>query len=328
MEKKVLVTGAPGWLGTRLVEDLVNKNRKVRCLVIRGIDVSDLTKLKGVELFYGDITKPKTLEGITKDIETVFHCIGIIHPKTAKGFFEINYNGTRNIINQCIKNNVKRFIYISSNAAQGFNSSRNKLMDENGPMKPESNYGLSKYKAERLIDYFHKSYGLETVILRPCLFYGIRQPGRFTKFMNMVRSGRPLVFGNGKNLRSMTHIDNLVQACLLAEKSKKANGKVYWIADKKPYTTIEIIQTIADEFNVKLKPIYLPEFLSRICEQIDIFLGNMGFYSLNFHVVGESYRNIGCSIKKAEEELDYKPKFYLKKGIKEAVDWARENKVL
>lgn len=328
MKKKVLVTGAPGWLGTRLVEELVKKNRAVRCLVLRGMDVSDLKKLKGVELVYGDVTKPRTLEGITKGVDTVFHGVGIIHPKSAKGFFEINSKGTRNILNQCVKDKVKRFIYISSNAAQGFNIRRNKLMDENGPMRPESNYGFSKYKAEKWVRYFHKVHGMETVIIRPCLFYGIRQPGRFTRFMNMVRSGRPLVFGNGKNLRSMSHIDNISQACLLAEKSKKANGQAYWIADKKPYTTIEILRTIADEFNIKLKPTYLPEILSRICEQIDIILGKMGFYSLNFHVVGESYRDIGCSIKKAEKELGYKPKVSLKGGIKEAANWARKNKVL
>jgi len=321
---KVLVTGAPGWLGTQFVEKLVETNRDVRCLTLPGFDVSCLEKI-GVEIVEGDITKPKTLINITNDVETVFHIAGLIHPKLfgVRDLFEINTEGTKNLLDISIKNGVKRFNYISSNSAVGCNELRNVLMNEFTPCNPYMNYGWSKFFAEKIVNTAYVQGKIETVILRPCWYYGPRQPERQTRLMKMIKNGKALLFGNGMNLRSMTYIDNLCDALMLAEKKDNAKGETYWIADEHPYSTFEIYQTIADLLDVPLKIKYIPGIFSDTARFGDAILQKVHIYQIETHIAGEMNKDISCSIEKAKKDLGYCPKIELREGMKRSIDWAR-----
>ena len=199
---KVLVTGAPGWLGTRLVEVLREQGRPVRCLIYPGTDDGYLKEL-GAEVFKADLTAPETLNGLSRGISVVFHCAGIIHPKSIKDFYSVNVDGTKNIMEESIKGGVERFVYVSSNSVGGMNISKDKLMEESDLPQPYKHYGISKYKAERLVNRAFEGGRIKTTIIRPCWFYGIRQPDRQTLFFKMIKKGNPIIFGNGNNLRSM-----------------------------------------------------------------------------------------------------------------------------
>jgi len=323
---KVLVTGAPGWLGNSLVKGLLKKNIDVRCLVLEGLDLTELEKLK-VDIVKGDITNKSTLPKATKDIDVVIHCAGIIHPKKIKQLYDINYLGTKNLIDSAIYSGVKRFVYVSSNSPLGTNKSRTILFKEDDPYRPYKHYGKSKMLAEQYVNKMVKQDKIDTVILRPCWFYGPNQPLRQTTFFKMIKKGNPLVFGDGKNLRSMTYIDNSVQALILAATKTCASGQTYWIADKKPYSTIEIYETIADLLNVELKPRYIPKFVSTMFELLDNLLQALGLYVKEVHVAGEMDKDIACNIEKAEKELGYKPEVSLKQGMKNSIKWCREQGV-
>ncbi|MFH1835211.1 MAG: NAD(P)-dependent oxidoreductase [Methanobacteriota archaeon] len=326
--KKMLVTGAPGWLGTRLIEVLCEQGEQVRCLILEDADVSILQKM-GVELVVGDVRDATSLKKAVEGVESVFHCAGIIHPKIhVNDFYEINTTGTQNMLDASVEGGVKKFIYVSSNSAQGFNVNKETLMVEDGPCRPTSEYGKSKYLAEEKVRGFQDSGKIQTVILRPCWYYGPRQPARMTKLMNMIKSGRPLLFGNGLNLRSMTYIDNLVDALLLVESNDKANGQTYWIGDEKPHTTLEIYQEIAEVLGAELRPRRVPKIISQILEVVDIILGKLGVYEINLHVAGEMVKNIACSTEKAKRELGYKPRISFKEGILKSVEWTQENKLV
>ena len=323
---KVLVTGVPGWLGTRFVEFLVENNRDVRCFALKGMDTSYLEKELGVEVRIGNVSDINTQIGLCRDIDTVFHLAGIIHPKRfTKDLFEVNTMGTANIIDNAIGENVKRFVYVSSNSAQGC---YNGIMNETDKMDPYMKYGQSKFMAENTVNSCNKANEIETVILRPCWFYGIRQPERQTRLMKMIQNGKALVFGDGKNLRSMTYIDNLCDALLLAEKVKEANGETYWIADDKPYTTLEIYETIANLLGVELKYRAIPSICSDVARLMDKTIQSIGLYQTEIHVVGEMNQTIACSIAKAKKELKYEPKVDLKEGMRRSIEWAKENKLL
>ena len=323
LPKKSLLTGAPGWLGTRFAE-LAAPKIPLRCLVLDGMSTSELASLP-LEIVRGDVTKPETLPKTCEGIDTVFHCVGIIHPKNAQDFIHINVDGTRNMLEASIKAGVRRFIYISSNSAQGFNRSRNELMKEIDLCKPESGYGRSKFMAEELVRKYGEHYKMETVILRPCLYYGPRAPDRMLTLFKLVKSGRPLVFGDGLNLRSMTYIDNLIQAMLLVQRHPYAKNKTFWIADKRPYTTIEVMQTIAELLGVMIKPLHIPRIVARMVEIADTLYDELGGYAMNLHVVGETVRDIGCSIERAEKELGYVPEIDLKEGMRRTIEWAKQN---
>jgi len=322
---KVLVTGATGWLGMRLVELLREKKKEVRCLVLPAID-STYLKTLGTEIFIGNLLNSESLKGLCDGIDTVFHCAGVVHPNRVKEFYEVNVEGTKNILEKAVKLGVGRFIYVSSNSVGGVNISRTKLMEEFDPPHPYKHYGLSKYKAEELVNRAFREGKIKTTILRPCWFYGIRQPERQTRFFKMIKKGNPIIFGDGKNLRSMSYIDNVVDALLLVEQKDISIGNTYWIADKRPYSTIEIYQIIARLLKVKdFRPRFVPTFVSTMCEIADTLIQSIGFYIKELHVAGELAKNIACSIKKAQEELGYEPKIDLEEGMRRSIEWCRTN---
>lgn len=323
---KALVTGAPGWLGNSLVKELIRKEWYVRCLVLEGLDAKELEEL-GAEIVRGNLTKKETLKGIAKDIDVVFHCAGIIHSKKVKDMYDLNYYGTRNILDSSINSNVKKFVFVSSNSPMGINKKRNLLFKENDPYNPYKNYGKSKMLAEKYVNKKFREGKIDTTIVRPCWFYGPNQPLRQTTFFKMIKKGNPLIFGDGKNLRSMTYIDNAVQGLILAATQKKAKGQTYWIADKRPYSTIEIYKTIADILEVELKPRFVPKLVSSVFELIDDLIQGFGFYVKEIHVAGEMDKDIACSIEKAEKELGYFPKIGLRKGMEKSIKWCREQGV-
>jgi nucleoside-diphosphate-sugar epimerase len=326
-----LVTGAPGWLGTELVRRLDERDESIRCLTLPGIDTSELDEFD-VSAVDGDVRYPESLRpAFDGNVDVVFHCAGIIHPPTLTGanmFFEVNADGTRNMLAEAARNDVDHFVYVSSNAAQGFNDDRDEWMTEDMPCEPESNYGRSKYQAEQYVRHYADEHGLDYTIVRPCWYYGPRQPDRMTELMNMIQDGRPILFGNGNNLRSMTYVPALADALLtVADDPDTSKGETYWIADEEPYSTNHIYRTIAEQLGVEeeMAPRYIPGIVSWGMERLDVTLGELGFYEQHVHVAGEMRRNIACDPSKAMAELNYDPPSDLSEGMRRSVEWAREN---
>ncbi|MGD2200576.1 MAG: NAD-dependent epimerase/dehydratase family protein [Candidatus Bathyarchaeota archaeon] len=342
MPDTVLVTGASGWLGNRLCQILGNQGRAIRAMVIPAhrehLDIlrlrQSLPEDSSLEITVADVTDETTLGAATRDVDTVFHCVGVIHPQNAKAFYEINAEGTRNTLEACINSGVRRFIYVSSNAAQGFNRIYEEKngervpvpLTEEMPCHPESDYGRSKLEAERIVNGLHEEQGIETVIIRPPMYYGPRLPERTQRLYNMVRNGLPLVggvpvFGGGYVYRSVVYLDNVCEALLLAENSKKANGETYWIADEGMITWREYLETVAAALDTELEVFSLPRFVAKSLEMADMMSGWMGLYVQLFHVLGEMGRDCVCSIEKAKKDLGYKAEISTGEGVKRTVDW-------
>ncbi|MBU0650943.1 NAD(P)-dependent oxidoreductase [bacterium] len=324
---KILVTGAPGWLGTRLVEILREQGKEVRALALPYLNEQELISLNA-EVFKGDLQNADSLRGVCDGVGAVFHCAGLIHPKRIKQLYDVNVIGTKNILNEAIKSGVKKIVYVSSNSVGGVNKKRDVLMKEDDLPNPYKHYGKSKHEAEKLVNAAFEQGKINTTILRPCWFYGVRQPERQTTFFRMIKKGNPIVFGDGQNLRSMTYIDNLIEAMLLAEQKEISAGKTYWIADRRSYPTIEIYETIAKLLEVKnWKPRFVPAFVSSMCEIADDVLQAISLYIKEIHVAGEMDKDIACSIEKARTELNYNPTVDLEEGMRRSIAWCRANGV-
>jgi nucleoside-diphosphate-sugar epimerase len=196
-------------------------------------------------------------------------------------------------------------------------------MVEEDPPRPYLNYGLSKLQSEWLINDAHRSGRIETVILRPCWFYGPNQPERQSRFFNMIKGGHPIVVGKGDNLRSMSYVDNIVQGLLLADHVERAAGRTYWIADRRPYSFIEIIQTVARVLGVQVRPRYLPRVTSDVARFVDSLMQMTGVYNQEIHVAGELAATIAVSIDAAQRDLGYDPEIELEEGMRRSVAWCR-----
>jgi nucleoside-diphosphate-sugar epimerase len=281
----------------------------------------------GSEVVRGDIRLENSLGTAVRDIEVVFHCAGIIHPRKVSDFFEVNTDGTRNLLRAAAKAGVRRFVHVSSNSVAGFNQDRSTLFGESDPPNPYLVYGKSKYLAEQAVTEYKQNEIMETVIVRPCWFYGPGQPARQTRFFTMIKSGQPFLFGNGRNLRSMSYVGNAVQGLLLAGSLPQAKGQTYWVADERPYMTIEIYETISEILGVQLKPRKLPSLVPWGCRAVDRFLQEIGIYIPEIHVAGEMNQNIACSIEKARRELSYSPAVALAEGMRRSIEWCRRNRM-
>src|SRR5262249_21118260 len=244
----------------------------------------------------GDLISSSGLNRLLADAEaaTIFHCAGIVHPAFRAGeFYEINVEGTKNLLNAARKAGIRRFIYVSSDSAMGLNPSHDHLFDEDGPCEPYMGYGKSKKLAEDLVNEAGAKGWFETAIIRPCWFYGPNQPARQTLFFDMIRKGGAPLVGSGLNRRSMSYVDSVCQGLMLCEQVDAAHGQTYWIADRRPYTMPEIIGTVErlleEEFGIAVahKRLRLPDIASEIALGVDAAMQVCGLYNSKLHVLGQ-----------------------------------------
>ncbi|MGL4499160.1 MAG: NAD-dependent epimerase/dehydratase family protein, partial [Planktothrix sp.] len=203
--ERVLVTGTLGWLGIRLVKALVeglpdteplskpSKNLNIRCLVLPGQDLSSLKDLSNnIEVRVGDLRNPQDCDRFCENAENaiLFHTAGIIHPQKVSEFYQINVEGTKNLLNSAVSAKIKRAIIVSSNSPCGCNPHPDHLFDETSPYHPYMNYGRSKMLMELAVNNYQQQGKIETVIIRPPWFYGPHQPQRQTLFFKMIRDGK------------------------------------------------------------------------------------------------------------------------------------------
>lgn len=333
----VIVTGAAGWLGQNLVRTLVSNGdrERVRCLVQDTDAAAPLELISPkVETVVGDIRNPADVDRLFEDTgaATVFHTAAVIHPrKSTREFFDVNVGGTQMILDRARRAGSDRTVHVSSNSPFGANPSPAAKFKETSPYNPYMGYGQSKHEAELLVSKANERGDVATVIVRAPWFYGPYQPSRQGQFFTAIRKGRFPLIGDGTQRRSMVYTDNLVQGLLCAERTEKAAGQAYWIADAEPYELSEILSTVrealrAEGFEVTdREPRQVPALVSWLAEKVDGVLQDRGRYLQSVHVLGEMKDTIACDISKARDELGYDPQVSLLEGMRASIRWCRDH---
>jgi nucleoside-diphosphate-sugar epimerase len=264
----------------------------------------------------------------------LLHTAGIIHPRRVRELYEINLQGTRHLLAAAAEAGVRRVVVVSSNSPCGCNPHPDHLFDEASPYHPYMHYGRSKMQMELAAREYQQAGKLETIVIRAPWFYGPYQPPRQTLFFQMVRDGRAPIVGGGNNLRSMAYLDNLSQGMLLAAASPRAPGKTYWIADERPYSMNEIIDTIESLLEKELgqrcahQRLRLPGLASEVAWLVDGALQGLGFYHQKIHVLSEMNKTIACSVAQAKQDLGYRPAVALEEGMRRSLVWCAERGLL
>lgn len=336
----MLITGATGWLGSRLMEWLEQSEEaaerwpRIRCLVPRRVDPSPLLAVsERVEVVEGDLTDPPSLDAFARGAEgaTLFHIAGLIHPNRVAEFQRVNVEGTASLLTAARNAGVRRVVAMSSNSPLGCNPDPDHCFDESSPYAPYMGYGRSKQRMEELVQQAQESGTIETVTVRAPWFYGPHQPARQIQFFRMIRAGRFPILGDGNQKRSMAYVDNLCQGLELAATAPGASGETYWIADARPYSINEIVNTIVEvlegEFELACarRRLRAPSLVGDVAEWVDRGLQSAGLYEQRIHVLGEMNKTIACSIEKARVELGYTPRVELREGMIESLRWCFDN---
>ncbi len=318
---QVLVTGSAGWLGRNLHAALVPLAVPVRGLVLPH------EAPPGDRHVVGDVRDPAAGAALCAGAAgaVLFHLAGVIHPRRVADFYSVNVQGTRNILEAAQAAGVRRAVVVSSNSPCGCNPHPDHRFDETAPYRPYLNYGRSKMQMEQTVQEIHDRTGLETVIVRAPWFYGPFQPPRQTLFFRMIREGRVPIVGNGQNRRSMVYLENLCQGLLLAATTPHANGQTYWIADERPYTFQEIVDTIEHLLDTEFdRPCahrrwHLPHWVGTAAYVADWSLQTLGLYHPKIHVLAEMNQTIACTVAKAQRELGYQPTVALAEGMRRSL---------
>ena len=319
--KKILVTGGAGFIGSNLCEALLEKGNKVVCLdnfaTGKRENLEQLLKDSNFMLIEGDIRKLEDCLRATQDVDYVLHqaALGSV-PRSIKDPItsnDVNVSGFLNMLVAARDNGVKRFVFAASSSTYGDSESMPKVEDIIG--KPLSPYAITKYVNELYADIFSKTYGLETIGLRYFNVFGRKQDpnGAYAavipKFVSQLMKGEsPVINGDGNYSRDFTYIDNVIQANLLClvTTNEKAINTVYNVAYGDRNTLNDLMGYLKE---------YLTEFDSKI-SKIEIIHGpNRAGDIPHSH----------ASVDKAKELLNYNPQFSLQQGLKEAVKWYWKN---
>lgn len=314
---RALVTGATGFIGSHLCEELTKRGYEVTCLVR---ETSDLKWLEGIDLKFikGDCTFVESLFDAVTGFDYIFHLAGLTKARTEEDFFCANAKGTENLITAVAKKNpkVKRLVYLSSLAAAGPSKNGTPLREDTEP-RPVSSYGRSKLEGEKAVLRYKDS--LPVTILRPCAVYGPRDTDLFI-FFKMLKKG--ILPYWGKCYYSLVYVDDLVQGILLSVENKKAEGEIYFLSDSRFYTNDEIAMEISSALGAKATRLRLPKsimpFLAYVGERV-----NKGGIVNRDKMKELSHSHWICDPKKAREELGFISKVGIREGIKWTADWYR-----
>ena len=301
---RVLVTGGAGFIGSHTVDRFLAKGFEVVVLdSLRSGSLDNVRLHMGDERFKfvcGDVRDVRLVRDLVGGVDFVVHLAALVSvPESMQDpdlTYDINVNGTLNLLRACVDADVKRFVYASSCAVYG-NADRLPIK-EDCPPKPLSPYAFSKLKAESYVWKYFEDFELETVCLRYFNVYGPRQAyseysGVITQFINRIKRGLPLtIFGDGEQTRDFVHVEDVVEANMLALKCRNAIGEVFNIGTGVATSIKQLAQTLLELTNRKDL-----EILHCEAREGDV-------------------RHSVADISKAKEKLGYRPKVALKEGLK------------
>jgi nucleoside-diphosphate-sugar epimerase len=319
-----LVTGANGFVGSRLCAHLIRRGYHVIAQVRRTSDLSLLKDLN-LEYRYGDVTQPDTLPDMVRGVDFIVHIAGAIKVKRRETFFAVNEQGTRDLLDAVVAHNpkVKRVVHISSVAAVG-PSKPGLPVRETDPPHPITTYGESKLAGERVALSFADR--LPVVVIRPPGVYGPGDRGIYSMFKAVWMHLKPLI-GDSRRKLQLVHVDDLCEGIARALKAPVKSGGVYFIAEKDAYEYGELISIMVAAGGRWAVPLYLPSPLFRAIATVSEF---------SFKAIGvtplltrEKSRELNSSwemdTSRAKAELGFESTISFADGARQTFEWYIKN---
>lgn len=327
MTKTVLVTGATGFTGSHLSEELVRRGHRVRALVRPSSNLGRLKAL-GVEPYFADLADKEPPPEALRGVDIVYHVAAVYRqenlPKSY--FYDVNVGGTNRLLRAAMAADVERFVHCSTVGVLG--NVTEPLANEESPYSPHDHYQHSKMLSERMMLDYARQYDMPISIVRPGAIYG---PGdmRFLKLFRAIDHRMFWMIGPGEVFYHLVYVSDLVDGLIRAGENPAAKGEVFIIAGEKPVKVRILIGEIARILGRQLHITRVPVQPVMLAAQ----MMNLAWKRLGWHRDPPLYprrldfflMNRAFDISKAKQVLGYQPRTDLQRGLEETARWYRQN---
>ncbi len=316
-KKKVLITGADGFIGSHLTEMLVKEGCDVKALSQYNSFnnwgwLEDIDCKKDIEVFCGDIRDPHYIKKITKGIDVIFHLASLIaipySYNAPDSYVDTNIKGTLNICQAGLENNVEKIIHTSTSEVYG--TAKYVPIDELHPLQPQSPYSASKISADAMAESFYRSFNLPVTIARPFNTYGPRQSARavIPTIITQILNNYPFIkLGDISPTRDLNYVEDTCLGFKLIAQSDQAIGETINIG-----SNFEI--SIGDVFNL-IKKI--------MNSNVELTLDQMRIRPEKSEV-----NRLWCDNRKIEKLCNFKPNNTIEQGLTKTIEWFRKKENL
>lgn len=323
-----VVTGGSGFVGSHLVDLLLEKGHEVRC-IIRKSSKTRWLEGKDVKIFDSGLYDVPKLKEILTGADYLFHVAGVVKAKNEEAYRKGNVETTKNLLDALLelKSEIKKVVVVSSLTAAGPAILDHPLTEE-APMNPLTRYGKSKAEQEALVKTYMDK--LPIAVIRPPAVYGERDTEIYLMFKTF-KQGLMTFIGFDKKQLSLVHAADLVNGIYLAGISDNSRSQTYFISSEKIYSWYEVADEMEKSIGKKAIRLNLPHFVVYTVAVFAEFFALFQKSAATFNI--EKAKDFvqpawTCDVSKARKELGYKQNVSLSAGVKRTVDWYRENKWL
>ena len=324
---RVLVTGASGFLGSHIAEQLAEAGHSVVALVRTSSNTKFLSSLRGFELATGSVEEASSVRAAMQGVDAVIHSAGLVKARSEDEFFRTNTDGTRNLLSAAreVAPGLRRFVFVSSLAAVG-PSLDGRPVDGAGTPHPVTHYGRSKLAAERLV--IEAKDQLPVTVIRPPMIYGPRDHEAFAFFQSVSMRFLPYL-GDGKNTMSVVYASDAARACIQAIERDVPSGSAYFIDDGKVYVWLDMLKDIERAVGKEaLVRLSIPFPVVRGVAMFNEIVGkisNKAMMLTRDKLAELSAPHWVCDSSDTRRDLGWEPKVGWEEGTRLSAAWYREN---
>ncbi len=324
-----LVTGATGFLGSHIAEQLVKSGQQARVLVRPTSDATFLDTLP-VEKVVGDLSDRASLERACEGIEVVYHAAAKVSDWGPWGQFRRDtIEGTRNLAHAALRASVRRFVHVSSIGVYGNVSGDDAILSETAPLGRGlyrwSYYGRAKVQAENDLWRLYEEQGLPLTVIRPAWIYGPRDRAIAPRLYRFLTRGWISLLGDGRNAFYAVFVTDLAHACLMAADNERAVGQAYNCADGRPITQQDFLGLWAEAFHCspprRKVPYRLAMTAGFVCECAGHLFRIRRAPLITRHSIWVLGRRVFFPTDKIRQELGWSSRVSHQEGVKCAAEW-------
>ncbi|MEE9465107.1 MAG: NAD(P)-dependent oxidoreductase [Candidatus Neomarinimicrobiota bacterium] len=322
---RAVIIGGAGFLGSHLIDLLLERNYSILCIDRDGCDSTYLDSI-GIPIVFGDIMDRDSIEKHLQEDDIVFHLAALLGVArvSREQYFKVNVDGVVNVLEAAISKKARAFVFPSSTGAMGPVGSPEKPMDEDTAPRPDSVYGKTKLVAEEKIREIGAD-KITSIAFRAPPIFGPRSAPKAstTVLFNSMRKKTLIIVGDTENFFPLCYVKNLIAAMVTFTEQKQSGHHMYIIADGEPSRFNEILMMIRNEFGINKRIVHVPFWFAYPIAWTFDMLGKL----LHFRPVLSRYVVLGMAkslyfhdISKALND-GYQPVATLAEGIHETAEW-------